>query len=268
MIVRRLLAKLESRAGAGASARKSSKAEIEKALCEYLDDIPPTTDLVFVEENFPSANSAVLKAIQSAGGKVVQSKSFNDEELADWIEKRVRLRHGKISRVAARELASFVGDNLQALDTEIEKLTIYADSREITDRDVHEMVSYAREASVFTLVDAVGKRDRRTALRRLRELLKEGDAPAYLTTMITRQIRLILLVKELSESGRSPDQIGSELRLHRFQRDKLLQQSRQFSLRQLEQAYHRILATDVDVKTGKADAVVALDLLVAELAQA
>ncbi len=266
VIVRRMLAKLEPKDSSGAASRKSGKSEIAAALCEYLPQLPPTTDIVFIEDSLPSANNAVLKTIRSLGAKIAESKPLRDDELVNWIEKRVRQKGGRISHSAANELAIYVGNNLWLLDKEIDKLVIYADSMEISDKDIRAMVSYAREANIFALLDAIGQRDGRAALRRLRDLLADGEAPPYLLAMITRQIRLMLLAKELVAAGKHPEEIGSELHLHRFPRDKILQQIRRFSLAQLERAYQRLLNVDSGIKTGKLAPLVALDLLVVELA--
>jgi DNA polymerase-3 subunit delta len=266
VIVRRLLARLEPKATTGGSSRKSSRTEALRTVADYLPTVSTSTDLVFVEENMPSASNPILKAIQAAGGKVVESKPLKDEQLVDWIVGRARRKGGQISRGAANELASFVGSNLWLIDKEIDKLVTYADGAQISDKDVRAMVSYTREASIFTLLDAIGQRDTRSALRKLRELLADGEAPAYLMTMITRQIRLMLLSKEMASKGRTPDEIGNELRLHRYPRDKILQQIRRFSLPQLEQAYQRLLAVDEGIKTGRMGPLAALDLLVVELA--
>lgn len=266
VVVRRLLAKFEPKTSSATTPRKSGKSEIAKALSDYLAQLPPTTDLVFIEDNLPSADNAGFKIIKSTGAKVVESKRFKDDELVDWVERRVRQKGGRISRRAANELAIYLGNNLWLLDKEIDKLTIYADSAEIGENDVRAMVSYAREANIFNLLDAIGQRDSRTALRRLRELLADGEAPVYLLSMITRQIRLMLLAKELVARGKSADEVGGELRLHRFPRDKILQQIRRFSLAQLERAYEQLLAADSGIKTGKITPLTALDLLVVELA--
>ncbi|MBI2952783.1 MAG: DNA polymerase III subunit delta [Chloroflexi bacterium] len=266
VIVRRMLARLEPRNPSADPSRKSGRAELAKALADYLPNVPPTTDVVFVEESRPPAGNPVFKAIQSVGGRIAESKALKDDALVDWIEKRAKRKGGRIARGAADELAAYVGSNLRLLDKEIEKLVIYAGAAEVTSQDVRAMVSYAREASIFGLLDTIGQQDSRAALRKLRELLDDGGAPAYLLVMITRQIRLMLLAKELAAAGRSREEIGVELRLQQFPRDKILQQIRRFSLAQLEQAYRRLLAADSGIKSGQTTPLVALDLLVVELA--
>ena len=84
--------------------------------------------------------------------------------------------------------------------------------------------------------------------------------------MIVRQFRLLIQVKELQEDTLPPDAIARQLGLHPFVAKKIGEQSRNFSLAQLETIYRRLLDIDVEIKTGQTSDVLALDLLVAGLA--
>jgi DNA polymerase-3 subunit delta len=63
----------------------------------------------------------------------------------------------------------------------------------------------------------------------------------------------------------SAPQVASELGLHRYVAEKALQQVRNFDTPQLEAAHQRLVETDLRIKTGKMDDVLALDLLIVEL---
>ena len=77
---------------------------------------------------------------------------------------------------------------------------------------------------------------------------------------------MLLQTKELAEQGLRPPAIASRLKIHSFVAGKVYQQSQRFSLPQLEHIYDHLLQTDVGVKTGQADMVTSLSLLVAGLA--
>ena len=163
-------------------------------------------------------------------------------------------------------LAVFVGENLRLLYQEIEKLLTYAGpGRDLQKADVEALVHYAREARIFDLVDAIGQRQRETALRLLHQMLDDGTAPAYLMVMFARQFRLLLQGRELLDGGAGKEAIVAALKLHPFVADKVLLQARNFTLEHLERIYRRLLDADVAMKTGRAEETVALDLLVVEL---
>ena len=93
----------------------------------------------------------------------------------------------------------------------------------------------------------------------------EGTDPFFLFSMFIRQFRLLIQVKELAEAGYRPQGISRELKQHSYVVGKLYQQARGFSLQELEQIYRHLLEIDIDVKTGQADMLTSLDLLVANL---
>jgi DNA polymerase-3 subunit delta len=127
-------------------------------------------------------------------------------------------------------------------------------------------VPYLQDAVIFDMVDALGRRDGRAAAQTLHRLLDAGDHPLALLGMIVRQFRLLIQVEELKTGGATPQDIAQTLKIHPFPARKLYNQVTNFTAMQLEKVYRYLLDTDVAIKTGKIEAEVALDLLVAGLA--
>ncbi|GAB4526898.1 MAG: DNA polymerase III subunit delta [Anaerolineae bacterium] len=241
--------------------------EVLDELVHYLPAMPDSTRLVFVEENTLPRGHPVLKlATAHEQGHVQAFDGPGRGELTGWIVRRVEARGASIERPAADALAIAVGDDLRLLDSEIEKLAIYVgDERPITTGDVELLVPYAGTANVFAMVDAIGRRDGRTALRLLHKLLDENAAPLYLLSMIVRQFRILIQVKELSAQGLAASSIARQAGLHPFVAEKAGRQALNFSMGQLEVIYARLLETDLAIKTGQLEDVLALDTLVAAL---
>ena len=233
-------------------------------LKQMLPEVPPTTVLVFVDGEIKKDN-LLLKQLASAA-QVRQFSELKGAALSEWIRNRVKGGGGSISPDAAKMLALFVGDNLAVLASEIDKLILYAAGRRIEDKDVKEVVSYAREANVFAMVDALIEGRSAAAAPILQQLLDEGAAAPYLLYMITRQVRLLVQIKELSNQKRNRNEIRERLAIASdFVLNKALEQSRNYSMERLEQIYRKLLETDIAIKQGTWKGELALDLLVAEL---
>ena len=234
------------------------------ALKEQIAGMPQTTVLVLVDGQIKEGN-ALLKGLAPLAS-VKQFPLLKGAALEGWIKKRVTSGGGKISPQAVKSLATLVGDNLWVLASEVEKLLLYTLGRRIEEGDVQGVVSYAREASVFTMVDALveGRASRAASL--VHQLLQEGATAPYLLVMITRQLRLLLQAKELSLNGVVASEIKTRLGLASdYTLTKALEQSRRYSIRRLEQVYRKLLDTDLSIKRGIWKGDLALDLLVAEL---
>jgi len=238
------------------------------ALVDYLPGLPETTRLVFVEDTtLPTQHPVLQLAQREEQGYVKRFDPPKDRALPRWVEKRVRKHGGEIEPRAAHQLAAVIGADLRLLDQEIVKLVTYTNAeRPIVGADVDAVVPYAQAAVVFDLVDALGRRDGRTAAQTLHRLLDAGEHPLGLLAMIVRQFRLLVQVKELGAKGATSRDIAQALKLHPFPAGKLYNQATFFTAEQLEVVYRHLLDIDVAIKSGEIEAEVALDLLVAGLA--
>jgi DNA polymerase-3 subunit delta len=236
-------------------------------LLEYLPNLPDTTRLVFMESKALTASHPLVKLAASDENGFLKSFARPEgRELEGWISRRVNQAGGAIAPRANHLLALNVGNELDLLDNEIEKLVLYKDGETIEAEDVGLLCPYVAEASIFELVDALGSRHGKTAARLLHEKLGQGTEPFYLFSMFVRQFRLMIQVKELSNAGSRPPEIAKSLKIHGFVAGKLHQQSQNFTMAQLVQIYAHLLEVDVGVKTGQTDMATALSLLVAGVA--
>jgi DNA polymerase-3 subunit delta len=234
----------------------------------FLPDLPDRTLLVFLEgRKLADTHRIVRLASKDRRAKVELFEELRGGELERWIRERVRAAGGRITPRAANSLAVNVGSDLQALGNEIEKLVLYkGPDAEIDLPDVALLSPYAAEARVFDLTDALGERRGAAAAEAFQRQLQQGTDPFQIFAMVVRQFRLLIQVREMAESGARPADIARQLSVHPFVAEKLAKQARGYTMPQLEQIYGRLLAIDVDVKTGKADLLTSLHLLVAGLA--
>ncbi len=246
---------------------KQGEAEYEAALVNYLPTLPETTRLVFVETvELPKWHPVVELALRHEAGFVKTFVLPQGRELERWIRRRVEAAGGSISPAALNALSIYVGSDLYQLAQEIAKLVDYTGGkRAIEEKDVQLLTPHVREGSVFEMVDALGRQDGRTAGRIYHQLLDMGEQPLMLLSMIVRQFRLMIQIKELAPRLLTPEAIARELGQNPYPVKKIMQQARNFTMPQLRGIYHRLLEADVEIKTGRTEAALALDLLIAEL---
>jgi DNA polymerase-3 subunit delta len=130
------------------------------------------------------------------------------------------------------------------------------------------VVSYVQEANVFAMVDAILEFKAGVAEQLLEQLLQQGATPAYLLAMLSRQVRMIVRVKDLKSQGKSEAEIQNKLALASdFVLRKTSEQAGRYSLARLKEVYHKLLEADLAIKTGRLDPELALNILIAELCQ-
>jgi len=234
-------------------------------LAEYVDSMPSTTILALVDGEIKATNPLLVLLAPLA--KVMTFPPLNEKELAKWIEERVKQRGGTISADAVASLIGLVGPDLWLMSNEIEKLLAFCSGRLITEEDVGQVTSYTREANIFALIDAIFEGRRKVAQRLLHQLLQGGAAPSYVLVMITRQLRLLIIAKELGQRLFRTETRDTLESVSEYALQKALKQAKAYTLEQVKGAYRRILEADIAIKTGKYDDDLALDLLVVELCQ-
>jgi DNA polymerase-3 subunit delta len=267
VIVEGLLGSLggEGRGGKGkASAEKL--ADWQDFFPALPDQMPPTSDLVFLEGQL-RANNPLMKEVKAVA-EVKEFGNMNPNDLRGWVQNRVMETNGSITTNAVQLLVDMIGTDLWGLSSEVEKLSLYATGRAIEIEDVEEMVVSAKEVSVFAVVDAVLEGNRTLAMRNLTKLL-EGEATVpYLLSMLGRQVRLLLLAKELITEQVPQAELGSRLGINSaYPLRKTLEQARRFTPQALRQLHAGLLDTDVAIKTGAQGERLALEFLVAEVCQ-
>jgi DNA polymerase III subunit delta len=240
-----------------------------KVLLVYLDNVPETTELVFLEEDTVGSGPIVRRLqelARSGQAKIVTCEKLRRNEVPDWIRQRAAMRRVKLDAGALADLAEFVGDELRQLDQELIKLADYAPGRTVTREDVRKLVPATRAASVFEMADALGLGDGPTASKLMRHALDvDGEQPLRLLGMIARQYRLLIQAKGLQTQGVKPPEMARTLNVADWTVPKLLNQANRHTFAALERGMERILATDEAIKTGKLGEREAMDVLVAEL---
>jgi DNA polymerase-3 subunit delta len=249
--------------------RKGAGESGKKAVELLLNELPNLADwarLVLVERDKLPESSKVLKWAHNNPRAYVKLFSAPADS-TEWIIKRAHDAYNVgIEPAAAAALAAVTPGDLRRADNELLKLAAYTDGRTITEDDVAVMTPYVTEANMFAMADALaeGRADRAAAL--LHRLLEQEEDIFGVYGMIVRQFRLMLLTREALDAGRKPAEALADFGVKSsFQIDKLTKQARAFTLAQLETVYKRLRDYDRDMKTGRIEPLLALDVLIASL---
>jgi DNA polymerase III subunit delta len=239
-----------------------TRAGFEKNLAEHIAQMPDTTILVLLLDETLEASNPLVKAAEKYG-KVIQNTVPKGAALESWITKRAKSIGIQIMPDAVALLANFIGGHPRLLATELDKLATYVGPKgTITAEHVRALSAQVQEARIFDLTDALAQRNRKQALNILHDLLADGEPPLKLISIITSQVRSLLLVKELAQKGVRSAQIASTIGMPPFIAEKVSRQVGNFSIAQLEAVYHQLLATDAALKRSRVTPEMALDLLV------
>ncbi|MBN1160955.1 MAG: DNA polymerase III subunit delta [Dehalococcoidales bacterium] len=249
------------------SSRSPDPSQDFQPLVESMKELPPFTELVIIGGDVKSTNPLLLGLASLA--KVRKFPMLKQEELKRWVKQRVAQagQGSGISEKAVSLIVSLVGNDLWTLANEIDKLALYVGKRAIEEEDVRAVVSHAREASIFSMVDAIMESRVGLAQELLQQLFQQGMTAAQILVMLARQARIIFQVRDMRDRGVSRGMIQTRLNLaNNFAWQKAWAQADKYSPARLNEVYHKLLEADIAIKTGKyGDPELVLDVLVAEI---
>lgn len=249
------------------------KKDERKRLIEAALNSGEATVLVFFENQdlLPYKAKDRVKDIEDFIGKLDPKNVFHFQNLDvakmnRWIGDKLKVLGFSIEPKATNALIALVGNNTRQIDNEIKKLTSYKfKEKQITSEDVLKLVRANVDTNIFSLTDALAKKDLKTAQRILKNIIDSGEETYGLLSMIAFQFRNLILVK-VSEAERIPQQkFLAETKMNPFVHKKTSQQVRGFTLEKLKAIYHLIFETDLAIKTGEKEPELALDLLIAKI---
>jgi len=244
--------------------RKADKLNVSKAepLERYFDAPNPATCLVLLG---PELNSRVkLWAAMGKRGWLHKAEPLSEGEIRPFLAARAHRRGVTIDPAAARALFAFLGNDLLALDDAMERISLFVgDRKNVTEKDVLEVVDDSRMRSVFELTDAIGRRDAATAMATLSRLLGQGENAISLNQLVARQMKQLLVCAE--NRGASPEKLASLAGVPLFVSRKLGDQSRKFSQEEIRKAIRIAAGTDLDLKSSRLPDEMILDRAVLEM---
>ncbi len=231
----------------------------------YLERVPPTCDLLFVESEDFDKRSTVFTYLKKAG----ELREFLPREGGDllrWVAERSKALGVTIEPAAMQRLTLLVGGDSRTLLNELGKLASYVGGGGRIGVDaVDLLVQDETEQNLFAFIDDLSARRFGPASAGLRRLIADGQSPHAILFMVARQVRVLNGVKRMATQRMRPDDIANALGQKPFVVRKALDQARGFSEAELLRFHDRVLALDHASKTGRMEVETGLDLLVAEI---
>jgi len=216
----------------------------------YIEKPAESTCLIFVSSK-TDFKKKFYKKIRSTGG-AVNFKQLYDRQVLPWIKRMARDLGLTITEEACIYLHGIVGNRLRDLNSEIEKLYLRHGKRSVGVEEIKGLAIYSRIYTIFELMDQISLRRKSESISILgRYIEEEGrDAAFGIIGMLNRQIRLIIQAKSITEQGgRAPD-VTKRLRVPPFLANKILQQSKHWGIKNLENALYLLYQADGHLKSG------------------
>jgi DNA polymerase III subunit delta len=220
------------------------KAADAKSIAAYLGDPAPATVLALVGDEL-KAGSALAKACAKAGD--VRVWNVQKRRLPDWVAEQFARLGASADRDACEALVELVGEDLEELASEAEKLATWAGGESVGARDVELLAIPGREVAPWALSDAFGARDTAAMLTACESELERKE-PFVLAARLASHVALIRAAERLANEGLSSREVARRLDVHEFRARKALAQTENYSPDELDAALVRLAELDAALK--------------------
>lgn len=157
-------------------------------------------------------------------------------------------------------LLTSVGENQMLLETELEKIILFAPSeKKLTLKDIKPIVSHHIQGNIFKLLDGMMDKNGDQLINSLENLFKLKEPEVRILFMLIREYRLTLLCKASLKEGLRQDDILKELNIHPFVGRKVIARAGKFTFKELLNSLKTLYELEEKLKTGQGQGKVLLE---------
>ncbi len=225
------------------------KAKDQEALSVYFDQFLETSVLVIVSSRVDKRKKIFKKLSQI--GLCIECKPPPVHQIASWINYLGKQQGLQLSDLIVKQIQWKVGSCLLELNNELKKLSQFLGNKnQPTTEDVNQVISESRIENIFNLSEAIGKGDRNLALILLSNLLDNGQNEVAALALVTRHIRILLIIKSGLRFGFGKQELCSKIGIPQFYYNDYYNQTKLWSEKKLKDTMQKLVKTDKALKSS------------------
>lgn len=230
-------------------------------LIKYLSNSNPDTILVFINNNSTIDNTKKITKLIKEKGII---KELTNNNMMNSIKNMCS--DYSIDNATISLLVNRVGNNLSILENEIKKIKLYKiEEKSITKEDVLNLTTAVIDTDIFKFIDNIISKEKSIALKTYFEMIKEGEEPIKMIALLASKFRLMYQSVELTKMGYSQQDISNTLNTHIYPIKLAINAGIKYNSNLLLKYLKNLANLDIDIKTGKIDPVLGLELFILDV---
>ncbi len=221
-----------------------------KIFLNYLNSPSSNTILILVsqklEKELPKELLEILKKI----AHLYITKDKYDNDAQEYISNQLRNMEIKFTPDFIKYLVEQENTNISHLNTLCEMIkNYYTADYALTPDDIPNLMTSSKIPNIFEFIDTLFSKDLSKALRIFHRMQSEESNEFFILSMIYRQLKLLWIAKSLLSKKISTNQIASQLKIQPFQLQKIIKQTNNFSLYQIQILFQKLSRMDFILKS-------------------
>ena len=227
-------------------------------LTRYLNDDNHDNILIIsvVSEKLDERKKIVKLVKEKA--KVIEKNNINQKNIVSFVIDEFKNNGYKIDFNTAKYFISYVGNNIDIVISEINKLIMYKDTdKNILKEDIDAISCRAFKDNVFELTNAIINKDYKKMFECYNDLIIVGEEPIKIIALLANQFTLMYQSKMLSKKGYTEKDIAGLLNVHPYPVKLALESD--YLIYEVEDLLKRLHNLDYDIKRGVMDKYIGLE---------
>lgn len=227
----------------------STKADPLDRLAEYCQTPLGSSVLVLCADSLNGRRKLV--ALAKKQGFLVGCDPMSKNDLPRWVSAAARDRKCKVNSATAELIVEVAGPELSVLNDAVERLSLFVgEGNEITEESLGKLLTVVRPATVWELVDALGRRDAASALALLGRVYDAEDRGLKLLSVIGWSTRQLLRFQAAQAEGFDANAAAKAAGAPPFKARALAQQAKKIPSATLERWLVQLRDVDFMLKGG------------------
>lgn len=207
------------------------KEDDQKLLLNYLENPMPSTVLAFAYKYKTLDKRKKIGKSMDKLAVTVLSKPLYDNQVPGWIHGYVKAVEASITDQACALLAENIGNNLQRLAREIDKLLLnVGEDKKIDEGLVHKYVGISKEYNSFELQKAIGFRQEAKALKIVKYFAENPKNNPLILVLFSLYSYFSKLVLVHQAGTQDPNQLAQAIGVNPFFAKDYVQAARNYNL--------------------------------------
>ena len=235
--------------------------DVVKKIIDYFKNPNDDTILLILSDFSLSENLEITQVLKAAGDIKVK-EAITGDNLTSWIKNLVEFNGYKIDDFAISELIERTNGDTMTINSELKKLMLYQDDKNISVKTVKLLVSKSLEDNIYNFISAFLARDTKKLLSIYDDFMTLNEDEMRIIASISSKLEEILYTKVLMKQGLSKDQIAGYFKVKPGRAYYMMEAARKMNDHSLNDLINRITELDFKIKTGAIDKKLGLQLFI------
>lgn len=211
-----------------------------------------STVLVCQGHSLDRRKKSIKNLVESS--TLVECQTPTEAARAPWIRTLAKEKELDLDSEALAFMVQMGGNSLEEIERDLEQVSLfYGEKRRLNAADLGAVLERHREESIFSLAEAVGKKDRTQALYSYQRLQSQGENEVAIVALLARHLRLLLKVKWGRQQGLKGPSLAQKVGVNNYFLPQYLNQSELWPFEALKEALIDLAAMDREIKSSSID---------------